>query len=134
MFDLEPALVESDYRAAFTTAVARFRRRALIVILTDLVEQAVGESLLPALPLITRHHLVVVGAVTDPDVAAWAEAPVTDETEAYRRAAAIGALEERRRTTVRLRAAGATVVDRTPGRLAPELADTYLRIKAANRL
>lgn len=134
MFDLEPALVESDYRAAFATAVARFRRRALIVILTDLVEQAVGESLLPALPLITRHHLVVIGAVTDPDVAAWAVAPVTDESEAYRRAAAVGALEERRRTIVRLRAAGATVVDRTPGRLAPELADTYLRIKAANRL
>lgn len=134
MFDLEPVLVESDYRAAFATAVARFRRRTLIVILTDLVEQAVGESLLPALPLITRHHLVVVGAITDPDIAAWAVAPAGDAGDAYRRAAAIGALEERRRTIRRLRAAGATVVDRTPSRLAPDLADAYLGIKATNRL
>ena len=50
MFDLEPVLAESDYRGAFTQALARFRRRSLIVLFTDLVEQAVGESLLPALP------------------------------------------------------------------------------------
>ncbi len=66
MFDLEPALAESDYRGAFTQALARFKRRSLIVLFTDLVEQAVGESLLPALPLLVRHHVVIVAAVRDP--------------------------------------------------------------------
>ena len=70
MFDLEPVLAESDYRGAFTHALARFRRRSLIVLFTDLVEQAVGESLLPALPLLVRHHVVLVAAVRDPDVVA----------------------------------------------------------------
>jgi uncharacterized protein (DUF58 family) len=134
MYDLEPVLVESDYRAAFAATVARFRRRALLVVLTDLVEQAVGEALLPALPLVTRRHLVVVGAVSDPAVEAWATGPVPDVGAAYRRAAAVGALEERRRTVGRLRAAGATVVDAPPGRLPMQLVDTYLRIKATNRL
>ena len=50
LYDLEPALVDSDYASAFHQTLARFRRRSLIVLLTDLVEQAVGESLLPALP------------------------------------------------------------------------------------
>ncbi|MEL7208912.1 MAG: DUF58 domain-containing protein, partial [Actinomycetota bacterium] len=52
MYRLEPALVESDYRGAFSETMARFRRRTMLVIFTDLVEQAVGESLLPSLPLI----------------------------------------------------------------------------------
>src|SRR3546814_18994941 len=50
MYALEPELAESDYAGAFGAGLARFRRRALIIVFTDLVEQAVGESLLPALP------------------------------------------------------------------------------------
>jgi uncharacterized protein (DUF58 family) len=134
MYELEPALVESDYRGAFTTTLARFRRRALLVVLTDLVEQAVGEFLLPALPLISASHLVLVGAVQDPEVLQWARARPADAAEAYRKAAAVAALDERARTTARLQGLGATVVDAAPGRLAPLLADAYLRVKATGRL
>lgn len=134
MYQLEPALAESDYRGAFTTTLARFRRRALLVVLTDLVEQAVGEFLLPALPLISAQHLVLIGAVQDPEVLAWARATPDNPGEAHRKAAAVAALAERERTVGRLRGLGATVVDAAPGRLAPELADAYLRVKATGRL
>ena len=111
--ELQPELAESDYAGAFAEIVARFRRRAMLVLLTDLVEQAVVESLLPALPLITRTHLVVVAAVRDPEVVRWAQmSPPTEE--AYRRAAAVEALDERDRTAARLRGLGATVVDAAP--------------------
>jgi uncharacterized protein (DUF58 family) len=134
MYRLEPALAESDYRGAFTTTLARFRRRALLVVLTELVEQAVGEFLVPALPLIAARHLVVVGAVQDPEVLRWALATPEDPAEAHRKASAVAALEERTRTVGRLRGLGATVVDAAPGRLAPELADAYLKVKATGRL
>lgn len=134
LFDLEPELVESDYRAAFNETLVRFRRRALIVIHTDLVEHAVAASLAPALPLLTRRHLVIVSAAQDPTVTSWTTAPVDDASDAYRRAAALDAADERRRAAARLRALGATVVDAHPDRLAVELADTYLRFKATNRL
>ncbi len=134
VYDLEPALAESDYRGAFTHALARFRRRSLIVLFTDLVEQAVGESLLPALPLLVRHHVVLVAAVRDPDVAAWAGDPPADADEAYRATAAAAALDERDRATARLRSMGAVVVDALPGQLAPRLADAYLDVKARGAL
>lgn len=134
MYEIEPELVESDYRAAFTTTLARFRRRALLVVLTDLTEEALAESLIPALPLVLRSHLLIVGAVTDPIVARWAEARAEDGSAAYRKAAALRTLGERRRIAARLRATGVTVVDAEPGRLAPELADAYLRFKATGRL
>lgn len=134
MYSLEPALVESDYAGAFNAALVRFRRRSLIVLLTDLVEQAVGESLLPALPLLSRHHIVIVAAVRDPDVERWASAPPADAEEAYRAAAAAAALEERERSVARLRSLGAVVVDEPPRLLAARLADTYLDLKARGRL
>jgi uncharacterized protein (DUF58 family) len=134
MYELEPQLAESDYRGAFTQTLARFRRRTMLVIFTDLVEQAVGESLLPALPLIARSHLVVVASIQDPEVLRWSEEDAEDATEAYRKAAAVSALDERRRTAARLRGMGATVVDDAPGRMAPRLADAYLRVKATGRL
>ena len=134
MYALEPQLAESDYLGAFTETLARFRRRAMLVIYTDLVEAAVLESLLPAMPLITRSHLVVVASVQDPDVVRWAREDPADESEAFRKAAAVTALDERRRTTARLRGLGATIVDAPPGKLAAQLADAYLKVKAAGRL
>ena len=134
MYTLQPRLVESDYRGAFAQTLARFRRRALLVLLTDLAAQPVAETLLPALPLVARDHLVVVAAVQDPLVGSWARAIPANATEAYRKAAALAAIEERHRTVARLRGLGATVVDAPPGRLAPQLADAYLHLKARGRL
>ena len=134
MYDLEPVLAESDHRRAFTAALTRFRRRSLIVVCTELAEQALDETLLPALPLILRDNLVVIASVVDPAVERWAHGRPDDAGDAYRRAAAITALDERRRVVARLRGMGATVVDAPPGELAPRLTDTYLKVKATGRL
>ncbi len=134
MYALDPVLVESDYRGAFTQALARFKRRSLIVLFTDLVEQAVGEALLPALPLLVRHHVVLIAAVRDPDVVGWATTAPDGPDEAYRAAAATAALAERDRTVARLRGLGAVVIDAPAGDLAAKLADAYLDLKARGAL
>lgn len=138
MFALEPELSESDYPTVFAQVVARFRRRSMLVLLTDLVDQAVEASLLPALTLISRTHLVVVASVRDPQVEAWAAGADLDDIgpdeAAYRQVAAVEALTERRRTAARLRGRGVTVIDAVPGRLSSELADAYLLVKRNGRL
>ncbi len=134
MFALEPELAESDYTGAFASVVARHRRRALLVLLTDLNERAVVDSLLPALPLVLRTHLVLVASVRDPQVVEWATGTAADRDEVFRRVAAVEALRERDRTAARLRGMGALVVDEPPGRLARRLADTYLEVKGTGRL
>lgn len=134
MYALEPQLAESDYFGAFAETLVRFRRRALLVICTDLDESAMADTLLPAMPLIARSHLVVVAGVVDPSVVAWARSMPTDSEGAYRKAAAVAALEARRSVAARLSAYGATVVDAPPGLLAPRLADAYLKVKATGRL
>ena len=134
VFDLDPRLVESDYLGAFTSTLARFRRRALLVLITELSEEAVSDTLVPTLPLLLARHLVIVASVSDPDVDRWASEVPPDATVAYRMAAAEGALERRMRTAGLLRGLGATVVDDPPARLASRLADAYLDVKAAGRL
>lgn len=135
MYLLDPALEESAYRVAFNSAAARFRRRALFVVFTDLVESVVDDSLLPALASLTRTHLVMVAAVRDPDVADWAsQAGHESASDAYRSAAAVSSIASRERTVARLQAAGAVVVDARPGQLAVAVVDHYLELKTKGRL
>lgn len=132
--ELEPRLVESDYRGAFATTLARFRRRCLFVVMTELTEEALAETLFPALGLLLSRHLVLVAAVRDPDIERWAAAVPADASEAFRSAAAAQALGRRASVAARLRGAGAIVVDAPPGALAGQLADAYLGLKESGRL
>jgi uncharacterized protein (DUF58 family) len=132
--DIEPELVEPDYRGAFGQALARYRRRALVVVLTDLAAGPVHESLAPALPLLGRRHLVLVAAPADPSVGSWAVDAPRDPTAAYRMAAAVEAEATRRRTARVLQTGGATVVDAVPTLLPGRIVDAYLDLKAAGAL
>jgi uncharacterized protein (DUF58 family) len=134
MFTLEPDLTESAYDEVFGRTVAMQRRRSLLVLLTELASEALPETLIPALPLLLRHHLVVVASVRDPEVEQWRVGIPADAGAAYRAAGAVTVRRARDRTADLLRRTGAFVVDATPDELAGTLADTYLDIKATGRL
>jgi uncharacterized protein (DUF58 family) len=132
--DTTPRLVESDYTSAFAATLTRFRRRALLVVLSDLTPGSVEQTLLPALGLVTRRHEVVVAGVDDPDVRAWAHGEPAEAATAFRAAAAVTELDRRAGVIRRLRQAGARVIDATPDHLAAGVADAYLRLKSSGRL
>ncbi|TFV55330.1 DUF58 domain-containing protein [Mycobacterium sp. PS03-16] len=133
MAPLEPALVESDFPAMVSAVQRRVRRRALVVLLTDLNPSALDEGLMEVLPQLAARHHVLVAAVTDPRVDTLA-AGRDDAAAVYDAAAAERSRNERRTIAARLRHAGVDVVDAGPDDLAPALADRYLEMKAAGRL
>lgn len=134
MVDLQPRLVETDHRGALLALDTRVRRRSLLVVLTDLAEGVTVETLLPGLRLAGRRHLLVVAAVADPSLQAWADDPAEGIDDVYRKAAACRALEQRHAIAEELRRHGVTVLDEPPRRLALRLVDTYLTIKSDQRL
>lgn len=134
LFDLEPALNESDYQNVVTHVLGRYRRRSFLVVMTELGQEAVEEYLAPALPLLVRTHVVVIAAVRDPDLVHWSSAATDDEDGAFLRAAAISALADRERLAARLRGLGTVVIDVEPARFAAALGDAYLDAKATGRL
>lgn len=129
MFDLFPALLESDYREVFRSTVARFRKRSLLVVVTELTGAAARESLFPALPTLVRHHSVLLACIRDPEITAWADDSITGVDDAFRAAASAAALRERRALLAQARALGATVIDARPGELPGRLADAYINWK-----
>jgi uncharacterized protein (DUF58 family) len=133
MAPLEAELVEADWSVAVAAVRARLSQRALVVLLTPLEAAAVEEGLLPALPALTRRHLVLVASVADPEVAQMARRR-DDAEDVYAAAAAERAGLERERVTRLLGRLGVEVVDAPPDRLAPDLADRYLALKLAGRL
>jgi uncharacterized protein (DUF58 family) len=133
MAPLEPALVESDARAMVAAVQRRVRRRALVVLLTDLNAPALDEGLMAVIPQLRAKHQVLLAAVADPRVERLA-AGRADAAQIYDAAAAERARNERRSIAARLRRSGVDVVDATPDELAPALADHYLAMKATGRL
>ncbi len=133
MAPLQPALVESDAAAMVAAIQRRVRRRALVVLLTDLNATALDEGLMAVLPQLTSKHQVVLAAATDPRVERLAVGRA-DAAQVYDAAAAERARNDRSAIATRLRRSGVEVVDSPPDNLAPALADRYLAMKATGRL
>jgi uncharacterized protein (DUF58 family) len=133
MAPLNPALIESDATAMVSAVMRRTRRRALVVLMTDLNASALDEGLLPVLPQLSAKHRVIVAAVTDPRIDQLA-AGRADAAAVYDAAAAERSRNERWAIASRLRHNGVEVVDALPTELAPALADRYLAMKASGRL
>lgn len=130
---LEPELAESDGELIASTVLSVARQRCLVVLLTDLNSAALELGLLPAIPLLASRHQLLVAATADPRLTELAAAR-SDPEAVYQAAAAERARAERASAAAMLSALGAGVVDASPDRLAPALADAYLGLKAAGRL
>ncbi|OBH43071.1 DUF58 domain-containing protein [Mycobacterium mantenii] len=133
MAPLQPALLESDWRAMVSAITRRARRRSLVVLLTDLNAPALAEGLLPVLPQLSVRHHLLLAAVSDPRVDQMA-AGRSDAAAVYDAAAAERSRNDRGAIAARLRSSGVEVVDAPPAELAPALADRYLAMKATGRL
>ncbi len=133
MAGLEPALVECDSGRLVAEILRRGRRRSLVVLFTGLEAPALQEGLLPSLSALTRRHTVVLASVADTRVTELRSGR-GDAEAVYGAAAAEQWLGERRRMAALLRQRGVEVVDAPPESFAPEVADTYLSLKAAGRL
>jgi len=134
LFALQPDLSEADYSKAVTYILANYGRRSFLVLLTELNAESINEFLLPVLPLLLRTHLVVVAAISDPVVNKWAEISPKNESEAFRRAAAIQSLNERRNISAILTGIGAKVLDEPSDKFAMKLGDMYLQSKAMGQI
>ncbi|MGW8886701.1 DUF58 domain-containing protein [Streptomyces sp. NPDC055749] len=133
MATLEPELVETDAHGLSTAALASAPRRSLIVLLTSLDAAPIEDGLLPVLPQLTKRHTVLLASVADPRIETMTGSRGTVDA-IYEAAAGTQAQAQRLRTADQLKRHGVVVVDATPEKLAPALADAYLALKAAGRL
>jgi uncharacterized protein (DUF58 family) len=68
IFNLHPRMVNPDYEELCTFIRLKLRRRALLVMLTNLDDPMLAESFTRTMDLICRHHLVMVNMLRPPGV------------------------------------------------------------------
>ena len=129
---VEPAIVDSDYDAAFAQVAAA--KRSLVIVFTDVLDEAAARPLLQAVPVLVRRHAVLVAGVRDPDLVEAVTTVPEDRRALLTAGVATDLLAERDLVRRRLSSAGAVVVDATVDRLPSACVAAYLRLKAAARL
>lgn len=132
---LQPTLVEPDYSAAFRALALRQRKRALLVLLTDVIDIRAARSLLAHLTRGASRHLAVVVALRNEALIAAAALPESAGVrEVYASAAAEELLAERSTALQRMRDAGVVVLDVAPDAMAAAVVSEYLELKTRGAL
>lgn len=126
MADVLPNWEEPDPLAAATWLMTNWKRRALVIIMTDLAAEHARTRLASAIMRMSRTHQILVASPADPTVHMWAHVMPVDEPGAMRMISAQRALQRRRETAQMLRRTGVQVIDTPPGFLAGHLLDAYL--------
>jgi uncharacterized protein (DUF58 family) len=123
----------TDYVEGARRLAARQRRRALVVVVSNLGD-ADGGELPQAVQLLTRRHLVVHASLRETALDRVLEDPVQDLAGALRTSSAHALLEGRAAAHDALRRRGVKPLDVTPSELPGALVDRYLAIKRARVL
>jgi uncharacterized protein (DUF58 family) len=132
-YDIEPTLAVPDYYQAARDIMRHVRRRALVIVLTNLRDED-DSTLLPALKLLRSRHLVVLASLREAILSRALSARVDSFDRAVTHAAAADYLAGRERSFRRLDAAGVVTLDVEPERLPISLVNRYLELKRAGSL
>jgi uncharacterized protein (DUF58 family) len=126
---IEPEMIEPSYSRAFEFISANSRRRSLVVVITDLVDEEGSRELLTSLKLLRPRHLPLVVTIADRDLKAVVREPPENEREMFTQSVAEEIIHLREAALRLVEAQGGLALDVTAAVLAPKLLETYLRVK-----
>lgn len=131
---IQPEMLEPDYLGAVTTLVNQQTRRALVVVITDIVDSTASSELLAALGRLTPRYLPFCVTLRDPQVDQQAHTVTEDLPSTYERAVALDLIAQRQMAFSTLKQRGVLVLDAPANQITNELVDRYLQLKLKNQL
>jgi uncharacterized protein (DUF58 family) len=131
---IQPDLLEPDYVGAINTVISRQNRRALVVIITDIVDTIASAELLTALSRLAPRYLPFCVTLRDPQVDRLAHNLAANIPNAYEQAVAIDLLQQRKLAFAKLQQRGVMVLDAPANQMSDQLVERYLQIKQQGRL
>jgi uncharacterized protein (DUF58 family) len=129
LHDLEPELIEPSYARGFQFIASSTKKRAFVVILTDLVDKESSKELINSLKLLRPRHLPLVVTIGDRDLNATVSATPKEIKEVFVQSAAEEIIHQRESALRMVETLGGLSLDVTTSTLAPRLLETYLRVK-----
>ena len=126
---LHAAETEADYDAALAYLSRWQRRRALVVLFTDLLDPDQSGALVRQCVRLRRRHLPLVVTVRDPAIDDLARREPRSSADVYARAVAGGLLADRAATLQMLQRSGVATIDADARTLSPRIVNRYLELK-----
>ena len=133
VYDLKSTQRPADYGVAVRQLLARQKRRALVVLVTNLRDED-DEQLLGAVKQLSRQHRVLVASLREEVLDSLRQTPVQTWQDALAYCGTIDFFNARARLHERLIAHGVPVLDARPGELGAQLVSRYLSWKKAGTL
>jgi uncharacterized protein (DUF58 family) len=123
LFPLQPSERDGDLGRALGELALRHRRRATVLVISDVADPLSLEEQRAALAAGSRHHRLIFAALDDPELRRAAEGEGAD---AVLRAAALELVAERERSLRTLASSGARVLDALPAEAAAPMLAAWL--------
>lgn len=123
---------EANYRVAFANLTTRQRKRALVLLFTDLIDPDSSRRLIETIPILAKHRVVCV-AFGDHELGDLVRARPASGDDLYRQAVAITMLEDRRLALAELARRGVITVDASPANLGIAAVNKYLELRSTSR-
>jgi uncharacterized protein (DUF58 family) len=120
---------ETNYTLGMAELSSRMRRRALVVLFTEVTDSTSSELMLENVERLRSRHLVVLVALRDPSIDALATAIPVGLSDLHRSVVAGDLRTERELVLRRLRRMGVHTLDASPREASPRLVSRYLDIK-----
>ncbi len=133
VYDLDATLRPADYSAATDALLARQRRRALVVLVSNLRDEDDAE-LFNVVKRLGRQHRLLVVSLREEVLDSLRQNPVRGFDDALAYCGTVDYLNARNSLHERLAAHGVPVLDARPSELGPELVSRYLAWKKAGAL
>ncbi|KPG79172.1 DUF58 domain-containing protein [Pseudomonas sp. RIT-PI-o] len=133
VYDLDSTQRPADYQAAVNQLLTRQKRRALVVMVTNLRDED-DEELLSAIRRLSAHHRVMVASLREEALDTLRQSPVQTLPEALAYCGTVNYLNERAERHERLSAHGVAVMDVRPAAFGAELVTQYLSWKSSGAL
>jgi uncharacterized protein (DUF58 family) len=126
---VEPEMIEPSYARAFEFVSANTKRRSLVVLLTDLVDEEGSKELLTSLNILRPRHLPLVVTIADRDLKAVVRQTPTNVRELFTQSVSEEIIHHREAALRMVESQGGLALDVTAAALAPALLQTYMRVK-----
>lgn len=129
LYSVEPEMIEPSYARALEFVAANSKRRSLVVLLTDLVDEEGSKELLASLKLLRPRHLPLVVTIADRDLKAVVRDPPESARDLFTQSVAEEIMYLREAALRRVESQGGLALDVTAAALAPALLEKYLQVK-----
>lgn len=133
VYDLQPTSESPDYSQVATDLMIRHKKRALIILVTNLRDEDT-DDLLPALKLLRKRHLVLVVSMREEAIDDVLGKQVNTYNDALLTAATHQYLQHRKQTFEKINNANVISLDVAPSGLSVGLVNHYLNIKSSGLL